>query len=191
MNNFCKLGLALCVVAGTTQTAFASAQDLTSWNQSGVAVGFTGTTGATLVSGSGQSATSTGAFGGTDGTILSKNFSLGAGSTVSFQWDFSTSDYVPYYDFADVVIGSQVFTLANVGTVGSYGNSGWQSFSYTLGSAMTGPIEFVVSNYGDNGVSSTLNISDVNVSAVPESTNLALMMAGMGLLGVVARRRKA
>jgi len=191
VNNFCKLALAICAIAGTTQTAFAAAQDLTTWNQSGVAVGFTGTTGATLVSGSGQSVTSTAAFGGTEGTLLSKNFSLAAGSTVSFQWDFSTNDYVPYYDFADVVIGSQVFSLANVGSVGSYGNSGWQSFSYTLGSAISGPVEFVVSNYGDNSVSSALNIRTVDVTAVPESTNLALMMAGMGLLGVVARRRKA
>ena len=191
MNNFCKLALAICAIAGTTQAAFAAAQDLTTWNQSGVSVGFTGTTGATLVSGDDQSVTSTAAFGGTDGTILSKDFTLGAGSTVSFQWDFSTNDYVPFYDFADVVIGSHVFTLANVGTVGSYGNSDWQSFSYTLGSAMTGPIEFVVSNYADNSVSSTLNIKGVTVSPVPESTNLALMMAGMGLLGVVARRRKA
>jgi len=190
VNNFCKLALAICAVAGT-QAAFAAAQDLTTWNQSGVAVGFTGTTGATLVSGSGQSATSTATFGGTDGTILSKNFTLGAGSTVSFQWDFHAGDYAPYDDFADVVIGSQVFSLASVATVGDYGDSGLQSFSYTLGSAVTGPVEFVVSNYGDNSVSSTLNISNVNVSAVPESTNLALMMAGMGLLGVVARRRKA
>lgn len=190
MKNFSKLALALCAIAGT-QAAFAAAQDLTTWNQSGVAIGFTGTTAATLVSGAGQSSASTAAFGGTDGTFLSQNFTLGAGSTVSFQWDFKAGDYAPYYDFADVVIGSNVFSLASVATVGDYGDSGWHSFSYTLGSAMSGPVEFVVSNARDNGYSSTLNISNVNVSAVPESTNLALMMAGIGLLGVVARRRKA
>lgn len=190
MKNFSKLALALCAIAGT-QTAFAAAQDLTTWNQSGVPVVFTGTTAATLVSGAGQSSASTAAFGGTDGTFLSQNFTLGAGSTVSFQWDFKAGDYAPYYDFADVVIGGQTFGLASVATVGDYGDSGWHSFSYTLGSATSGPIEFLVSNYADNSVSSTLSISNVNVSAVPESTNLALMMAGIGLLGVVARRRKA
>jgi len=191
MKNFCKLGLALCVIAGTTQTAFAAAQDLTTWNQAGVPVAFTGTAAAMLVTGNGQSSTSTAAFGGTEGTILSKNFSLGAGSTVSFQWDFTAGDYSPFNDFADVVIGGQVFTLSNVASVGDYGDSGWHSFSYTLGTAAAGPVEFVVSNDLDNGYSSALNISNVNVSAVPESSDMALMLAGMGLLGLVARRRKA
>ena len=189
MKNIYKLGLALCVISGTAQSAFA-AQDLTTWNQSGAAVSFTGTASASLFSGNGTSSKSTGAYGGTEGTILSKNVSLGAGDTVKFTWDFSSTDYLPYNDFADVQIGSQVFRLSDIATIGSHGaDSGAHSFSYTLTSAMTGPIDFIVSNAVDNGVSSTLTISDV--SAVPESTNMALMLAGMGLLGVVARRRKA
>ena len=186
MKNIYKLGLALCVISGAAQSAFA-AQNLTTWNQSGVAVNFMGTTSATLFTGSGQSSTSTSAFGGTDGTILSKNVSLAAGKTVSFTWDFHATDYLPYNDFADVEIGSQVFRLSDVASLGEGGDSGAQSFSYTLTSAVTGPIAFIVSNADDNAVSSYVTISDV--SAVPESTNMALMLAGMGLLGVVARRR--
>src|ERR1700744_2473529 len=108
MKNTIKFALALCAVSGAAQSAFA-AQDLTTWNQSGVAVNFTGTTTASLFSGNDASATSTSAFGGTDGTILSENVSLSAGDTIKFTWDFQAGDYMPYNDFADVVIGSQVF----------------------------------------------------------------------------------
>ena len=47
MKNVTKFALALCLVSGAAQSAFA-AQDLTTWNQSGVAVSFTGTTTASL-----------------------------------------------------------------------------------------------------------------------------------------------
>jgi hypothetical protein len=189
MKNTIKLALALCVAAGAAQSAFAAAQDLTTWSASGFGPSFVGSTDATIVSGNGSS-TSTASFGGTVGTILSKNFSFASsGATVSFDWYFVAGDYMPYNDFADVKIGGNVFGLSSVGQVGDYGNSGWQSFSHTVGTALNGPVSFIVSNYGDNGVSSSLEIRNVQVSAVPESTNLALMLAGLGLLGVVARRR--
>ncbi len=188
MNTTTKLAIALCIAAGTAQSAFAAAQDLTTWTASGFNPSFIGTTDATIISGTGSS-TSTGAYGGTGGTILSKNFAIAtAGTTVSFQWDFSTVDYLPYNDFADVSINGQVFGLSSVGAVGDGGNSGWQSFSYTLGTSLQGPISFVVSNSGDNGVSSNLEIRDVQISAVPESSNVVLMLAGLGLFAAARRR---
>ena len=51
--------------------------------------------------------------------------------------------------------------------------------------------EFTISNIGDGwGNSGYYNISEVSVSAVPEPSTYALMLGGLGLVGLMAARRK-
>ena len=55
---------------------------------------------AILSSVDGDSGASTPVFGGTDGTYITFEVTSTKGETVSFDWNFFTTDYVPYYDFA-------------------------------------------------------------------------------------------
>ncbi len=86
------------------------------------------------------------------------------GSTFSFKWNFSTSDYMPYNDFAFVIINDKIFKLSDVSTVGDYGSSGEQTFEYDLPAEGVYTIVIGTLNYGDDAVNSTLKISDLSSS---------------------------
>ena len=130
-----------------------------------------------------------------EGSGAQQTFTVGAGSTLSFNWDFGTLD--PRADAAFVVVDGQVITLATsadatlAGTDGNATHTGWTSFSEALG-AGAHTVTFGVVDIGDYDDTSTLAVSGVNVStsAVPESSTLALMLAGLGLVGIAARRRR-
>jgi len=153
--------------------AVAAVEDLTTWTAYG------------SVSQSPLSATMTGDSG------ISKSFSFGAGTNFSFNWFFQANDYLPYNDWSAVnVDGNLNIVLSNVGAVGDYGNSGWQTFSTTLLNPVNGMITFSVSNALDQALWSSLTVENVNVSAIPEPETYALLIAGLGLIGFATRRRQ-
>lgn len=83
------------------------------------------------------------------------------------------------------------------GTVGNNTDTSWATFTTTFvgtGSPMT--LRFAATGtsdgYGtslDNIIVNTINAGN-NASAVPEPQSLALMLAGLGVMGVVVRRRR-
>ncbi len=185
-----KLALAATLFAATA--AHAEVQDLSSWNTKGSV-----TTGSETVLTTAGSNFSTKFAGGTNGSVLFDTQSFDAGTTVSFNWLFNTSDYIEtsssqpngiWNDFAEFIIDGEVFKLADVASVGSYGSSGWQTFSYTFTQDSFSTLKFLVSNYGDQVLNSSLTISNLNVAAVPEPETYALMATG--LLGLLAARRR-
>ncbi len=100
----------------------------------------------------------------TNGSAIKTTLALNAGDTVSFDWLFATSDYVPYYDNSFfLTLNGSLQQLADVGIVGSYGNSGWQTHSFTVGVTGVYDIGFGVVNEGDSGVNSTLLIDHLNI----------------------------
>lgn len=100
----------------------------------------------------------------TNGSAIKTTLSLNAGDTVMFDWRFSTSDYVPYYDNSFYTsLNGQLIKLADVGTVGNYGSSGWQTKSFTVGLTGVYTIGFGVVNEGDSGVNSTLSIDNLHL----------------------------
>lgn len=104
----------------------------------------------------------------------------------SFQWFFQSNDYLPYNDFAYVTLNGVQTVLSNVATVGNYGNSGWQT--YTFASAYTGLISFGATNIIDNALSSQVFIKNLNT--VPAPATGALLLTGLSLIGLASRRRK-
>ncbi|OWQ93715.1 hypothetical protein CDN99_04490 [Roseateles aquatilis] len=75
------------------------------------------------------------------------------------------------------------------GLVGNNTNTTWQTFTTTFtgtGSPMT--LKFAAAGISDSYGTS---LDKVSVTAVPEPESLALLLAGLGAMGVVLRRRKA
>ncbi len=128
-----------------------------------------------------------------EGTAVLQSFSAAAGDTLSFNWDFGTSDN--FADYAFAVVDGQLFRLGGSGEAtlpGRLGNqlqTGAQSFSFSFASGGMHSVAFGVVDVGDYNVTSTLAVSGVQVVPVPEPSALLLMLAGIGVVAGSARRR--
>lgn len=128
-----------------------------------------------------------------EGSAARQTFSAGAGDTLSFSWNFGTSD--GFEDYAFVVIDGQYSRLAGPvdailpGTFGNALQTGTQNFSIGLNGAGTHTLAFGVVDVGDYSLTSTLAIGNVQVTPVPEAPALALMLAGLGIALRSVRRR--
>ena len=88
------------------------------------------------------------------------------GEAVSFDWQFATSDYLPFNDFAFVQVNGQpVQLLSNVASVGDGGSSGTQGFSYQFNSPGTYTLVIGVADARDGGIDSTLSLSNLSANA--------------------------
>ena len=83
-------------------------------------------------------------------------------------------------------------TLTTVATGSAYGTAGDWKVNFTIPSAighqLTNSYAFVVSG-SPVGSSGSYSL-DASITAVPEPETYAMMLAGLGLLGFAARRRK-
>jgi hypothetical protein len=128
-----------------------------------------------------------------EGSAARQTFSAAAGDTLSFRWNFGTSD--GFEDYAFVIVDGQLSRLAGPvdailpGTLGNAFQTGEQTFSLGLSAAGSHTVSFGVVDVGDYNLTSTLAVSNVQVTAVPEPTGLVLLVAGLGVLGGVLRRR--
>jgi hypothetical protein len=134
-----------------------------------------------------------------EGSVASQTFLAAAGSQLSFQWNLSTMDVSgdpTLADIAFVVIDGQEITLGSALdatsplTGGAYAaDTGWADWSTTFATGGSHTIAFGIADIGDVLVSSALDVAGVEVSAVPETSTLALMIAGLAMLAVKRRRR--
>lgn len=136
-----------------------------------------------------------------EGSAASQTFAAAAGSTLSFKWDLSTletSADLASADLAFIVVDGKVISLADstAATTASASadwltHTGWEGYSLTFADGGQHTVSFGVVDIGSYGTSSALSVTDVGVaSAVPETSSMALMAAGLGLLALQSRRRR-
>ena len=118
-----------------------------------------------------------------EGALAQQTFTVAAGQSLGFEWSFSTNE-TSFSDNAFIVINGQVVNLASRGTP-----TGWQSYGSSFAQAGPVTLSFGVVDTGDAVGTSTLQVRNVTVSAVPEPDGWALWAVGAALLGRVARRR--
>jgi hypothetical protein len=69
-------------------------------------------------------------------------------------------------------------------------SSSWTSESYLLGNDADNQSEVWIAFWMDNGEGDYAKFDNVMVTAVPEAETYAMMLAGLGLVGFMARRRR-
>jgi len=126
-------------------------------------------------------------FDGTEGSILTTYVELSAGDKLSFDWAFLTEDWMPYNDFS-LFTADKSYLLSDVATVGSFGSSGWNNFTWAAEEAYNGNISFLVSNSVDTAVSSILLVDNVQQSKIPEP-DIPFLLA-IGVIGIYFSKRK-
>ncbi len=96
-----------------------------------------------------------------DGSAMRTTIAVSAGETVTFNWNFISTDQVPYGDFAFVVINGVAERLSGNSNVGNYGSSGWTEYAYTAGYSGILSLGFGVVDTGDIDSNAQLLIDNV------------------------------
>ncbi|HIK44195.1 MAG TPA: PTPA-CTERM sorting domain-containing protein [Leptolyngbyaceae cyanobacterium M65_K2018_010] len=124
------------------------------------------------------------------GSALKQSFTANAGDIISFTYNFTTSDYLPFNDFAFTTLSPLVEGLASVKLVGNTsGNTtstGPRTFSWAIPTAGTYTLGFGVINVGDNLFGSTLVVDDVSSTPIPTPA----LLPGLIGMGVAAWRKR-
>ncbi|WP_026224378.1 PEP-CTERM sorting domain-containing protein [Methyloversatilis thermotolerans] len=135
----------------------------------------------------------------TEGSALVRTFSVSAGDRLSFDWMLSTLDTASSgfgLDFAFVVIDGvridlAAATSASLPGSGPYATTtGWKSFEYVFASGGQIKLGIGITDVADYAISSRLDIDNFAITAVPEPESYAMFVAGLGLIGALARSRR-
>jgi hypothetical protein len=176
MSKMIRATTALAFAAAALFSGAASAADTFTFSNSGSGNGY--------VIGSLPSFTLTSSNNGTGSSIATYGTTASADQEITFTWSYTTTDWSGYYDPAGYYIDGTYYQVSdnNSATGGTY--TGSVTFDVEAGQTYGWYDYSLDSGFG----SSTLS---VNVNVVPEPANLMLMLAGLGALGAVARRRKS
>ncbi len=121
----------------------------------------------------------------TEGSLVTQSFTVSAGDTLSFDWAFGGVEDL-YQDHAFVVINGELTSLATRSLPGLALNG----FSLSFAGAGTVQLALGVVDTGDYLGVSTLSVSNLQITPVPEPASLAMLLAGLGLVGAAAARRR-
>lgn len=118
-----------------------------------------------------------------DAGVLSRSFAAIAGTTYTATYDLAGNQRGAAADGLLVNFGtaSQNLILAS--------GAAWET--YSLSFTATTSANYILSFANAGGDNIGIVLDNVSVSAVPEPETYAMMLAGLGLMGAVVRRRKA
>jgi len=118
------------------------------------------------------------------GEAYTLSFSYGAAQQVGFRGD----NPVNYWEVSLGNSKQQTASLANT----SQGFTGWKQASMTFTATGSSELLSFMAKGGPSGAPPFMLLDGVSlVSAVPEPSTWGMLLGGLGLLGFVARRRKA
>lgn len=124
-----------------------------------------------------------------DAGVLSKTFSLMAGTTYTASFELAGNQrgiFSPAYAFdtGTVSFGTQNLSYS----VAAY--AGFSLYQLAFTPSASGSYSLSFANAGADNVGALLDNVSVT-SAIPEPESYALMLVGLGVMGSIARRRKA
>lgn len=130
-----------------------------------------------------------------EGSTVRQMFDAAAGSVLNLRYNLFTNETgaLAQRDYAFVVIDGHLLKLADTALAttawnGTGGQTGYDDFSFTFGTAGTHTLALGVVDVGDCDRSSLLAVDAVTVSALPEPSAKMLMALGMGALALARRR---
>lgn len=132
-----------------------------------------------------------------EGSVLTQNFNVNAGDTLSFDWNFFTNESGAYAqpDYAFAVINGALNVLAGIANATAASSpyafsTGVGGFSYTFANAGVQRLSFGVVDVNDYSATSALWLDNVSVTPVPEPKDWMLMLAGLGFVGLMVSRNR-
>ena len=146
----------------------------------------------------------------TEGSAMKQTFAVAAGDTISVRYNLISNDIslfapgVGGFDSAYITIGQGANTTATrlayssaaqtAASAGYAGQTQYQSFQYTVANSGNITLGFAVVDVGDYTTSSALLIDAINITSipapVPEPSQWAILLAGLGITSFAAMRRK-
>jgi len=114
--------------------------------------------------------------------LFTNSVSLLAGNTYTLSFDLA-GNARGGSETVDVFFGTSSTTLV------VNQSDPFQTYSLSFSAITSGVVSFGFQNQGGNNIGALLD--NVTVAAVPEPDTYAMLLAGLGLMGYVARRRKS